>query len=50
MSDSSEVHCRYKKAFQEPGAPTAAINYYRALIDCATWCAALRNRILMHST
>ena len=29
--------CRYKQAFQQPGAPTAAINYYRALIDCATW-------------
>ncbi|CAK0784944.1 hypothetical protein CVIRNUC_008149 [Coccomyxa viridis] len=28
---------RYKQAFQQPGAPTAAINYYRALIDCATW-------------
>ncbi len=32
---------RYKKAFQKPGAPTAAINYYRALIDCSTWCAIL---------
>ena len=31
------VLCRYKQAFQQPGAPTAAINYYRALIDCATW-------------
>lgn len=38
---SWSMPCRYKKAFQQPGAPTAAINYYRALIDCATWCAAL---------
>ena len=28
---------RYKQAFARPGSLTAAINYYRAIIDAATW-------------
>ena len=40
---------RYKQAFQQPGAPTAAINYYRALIDCATWCAIDSLHCLSHN-
>ena len=42
VSHCPKVHCRYKKAFQEHGVPTAAIKHYRALIDCAIWCASLR--------
>jgi pimeloyl-ACP methyl ester carboxylesterase len=28
---------RYKAQFSEPGALTAALNYYRAMVDSATW-------------
>lgn len=31
-----EFACRYKQAFQQPYAATAALNYYRAYVDVVT--------------
>ena len=28
---------RFKQAFSRPGSMSAALNYYRAVIDAATW-------------
>jgi len=34
--NAHEFACRYKQAFQQPYAATAALNYYRAYIDVVT--------------
>ncbi len=35
---------RFKQAFARPGSMTAALNYYRAIIDAATWAAPTTKR------